>query len=116
VPLSDHGPLYVIVHRRHDYRSPRDELLEVQPDDDLENASERAAQLQDDAHNRYGRTRDTYRVAELRFVNPADRQATETTSSLDDFANELAGTRLPRRLPVKPIRGIALPGDYPDGA
>lgn len=70
MPISDAGPLYVIVHRNHSYKPARDHLHDVHPDDSLTDIQERAARLQDDAQNRHGRTRDTYRIAELRFVDP----------------------------------------------
>jgi hypothetical protein len=76
MPISDDGPLYVIVHRRHDYGSPRDQVYDIQPDDSLEDITERAGYLQYNAQEKYGRTRDTYRVAELRMV-AARPKATE---------------------------------------
>lgn len=69
MPISDDGPLYVIVHRNHSYKPPRDQLHDIHPDDDLDETQDRAARLQDDAQYRYGRTEDTYRVAALRFVD-----------------------------------------------
>lgn len=69
MPISDDGPLYVIVHRRYGYGSPRDQVHDIQPDDSLEDVTERAGYLQYNAQEKYGRTRDTYRVAELRMVD-----------------------------------------------
>lgn len=64
-------PLYVIVHRTHSYRPPRDVLHDVHTGSSLDDIRGRVAQLQRDAVS-YGRVRDTYRVAELRFVDEAD--------------------------------------------
>ena len=68
MPISDDGPLYVIVHRSHSYRPPRDQVYDVHPDDSLVDVRSRAYGLESSAH-RAGRTEDTYRVAELRFVH-----------------------------------------------
>jgi hypothetical protein len=70
MPISDDGPLYVIVHRSHGYKPPRDQVYDVHADHDLDDVRGRAAGLEHDAQNLHGRTKDTYRVAELRFVDP----------------------------------------------
>lgn len=64
------SPLYVIVHRRAD-RTPSANSVVVHdchPDNSIEDVRERATDLQRAAKD-YGRTDDTYRVAELRFVD-----------------------------------------------
>lgn len=69
MPISDDGPLFVIVHRSHSYNQPRDQVYDVRPDDSLEDVRERAAVLEAHAKTLYGRPKDTYRVAELHFVD-----------------------------------------------
>jgi len=59
----------VIVHRRNDGRRVEDQVFDIRPDVDLADVRERAADLQHDAQVRYGRPNDTYRVAELRYVD-----------------------------------------------
>lgn len=68
MPISDNGPLYVIVHRRDNGRTTEDQVRDLRPYADLTDARELAADLQSDVA-RYGRPNDTYRVAELRFVD-----------------------------------------------
>ena len=61
-------PLYVIVHRRDTGRTVEDQVRDLRPYTDLANARELATDLQGDVV-RYGRPNDTYRVAELRYVD-----------------------------------------------
>ena len=67
--MSD-TPLYVIVHTRANERAEkfRTTVHDVHPDVDLIDIQERAADLQGHVAG-YGRPNDTYRVAELRFVD-----------------------------------------------
>jgi hypothetical protein len=69
------SPQYVIVHTRASERTEkfRTTLYDVHLDDSLEDVRERAAELERAANNEYGRVGDTYRVAELRYVDEADR-------------------------------------------
>jgi hypothetical protein len=60
---------YVIVHRRDTGRAVEEQLYDVRPQADLPAITEHAAELQHDANHRYGRPRDTYRVARLAFVD-----------------------------------------------
>lgn len=62
------SPLYVIVHRRDNGRTVEDQVRDLRPYTDLTGAQELAADLQSDVE-RHGRPRDTYRVAELRYVD-----------------------------------------------
>jgi hypothetical protein len=64
---------YVIVHRRVRPHATVDTVFDLDPDDNLARISERATDLQHDANVRYGRPNDTYRVAELRYVDEAGR-------------------------------------------
>lgn len=63
------APLFVIVHRRDDGRTVTEALYSIHPDTDQFAAHRHAAELQHDANNLYGRPRDTYRVAELRYLD-----------------------------------------------
>jgi hypothetical protein len=64
------APLYVIVHTRANERSDRFRatVYDVVPDGSLDDIRERAANLQGPVAS-YGRPDDTYRVAELRYVD-----------------------------------------------
>jgi hypothetical protein len=63
------APQYVIVHRRDTGREVSEQLFSVFPETDRAQIVEHAAELQHDANHRYGRPRDTYRVARLAFVD-----------------------------------------------
>lgn len=65
------SPMYVIVHRRDNGRTVEDQVRDLRPYTDLTDAQQLAAALQSDVE-RYGRPRDTYRVAELRYVDKED--------------------------------------------
>jgi hypothetical protein len=62
------APLYVIVHRRDNGRTVEDQVRDLRPYSDLADAQELAADLQSEVAG-YGRPNDTYRVAELRYVD-----------------------------------------------
>lgn len=62
-------PQYVIVHRRDTGREVVEQLFSAFPETDRNQAVEHAAEMQHDANHRYGRPRDTYRVAELRYID-----------------------------------------------
>ncbi len=64
-------PQYVIVHRRDNGRTIVDQVVDLHPSQDRVVEVARAAELQHDANTRYGRPNDTYRVAELRYVEEA---------------------------------------------
>jgi hypothetical protein len=76
--------LYVIVHTSHSYRPPREQVYDVNTDESLPDVTERAAELERDAH-RAGRKKDTYRVARLAFTG--------------------AGTDVEPRSPIIPAQG-----------
>ncbi len=66
------APLYVIVHTRASEREDskfRTKLEDVFLDDSLDDVRERASILELAANRDYGRLGDTYRVAELRYVD-----------------------------------------------
>jgi hypothetical protein len=66
-------PLYVIVHcARRATGADRVLVHDVHPDDSLEDVTERAAVLQAGAHE-WGRERDTYRVAQLTFIDREEK-------------------------------------------
>jgi hypothetical protein len=60
---------FVIVHRRDTGRETTEQLFSVHAETDRSQAVEHAAELQHDANIRYGRPRDTYRVARLAFLD-----------------------------------------------
>ncbi|BAL87220.1 hypothetical protein AMIS_20000 [Actinoplanes missouriensis 431] len=60
---------YVIVHRRDTGRTVEEQVHDIHPDSDLTAATEHAAELQYNANHVYGRTRDTYRVARLAYID-----------------------------------------------
>jgi hypothetical protein len=66
-------PQYVIVHHssRRNASNPI-EVYDCRPDDSLDDIQERAAQLTENA-NKWGRPGDTYRVAELHYLD--DKEA-----------------------------------------
>ncbi len=65
------SPQYVIVHRRDNGHVVVDQIFDLHPSQDRVVEVARAAELQHDANNLYGRPRDLYRVAELRYVEEA---------------------------------------------
>ena len=67
------SPTYVIVHHREDDRGTVDRVHDIHPDPNLGDVSRRASGLQRTANVHHGRLNDTYRVAELRFVDEESR-------------------------------------------
>ncbi len=65
-------PQYVIVHRRVRPHVVIDQVYDVDPDDSLVRIQERAVELQSDVEG-YERLNDSYRVAELRYVDREGR-------------------------------------------
>lgn len=92
-------PRYVIVHRRHTGFEVRDQVHDVHLDEDLDEVCERAALLQHRARQ-WGRGKDSYRVAQLRYLDTPGHPGRDQWSREDllavvaaayAFADELAG-------------------------